>query len=109
MSGKREHRKRNNMRLQYIAAFNRWLEAEPPMILFWRWRKWKKCRPVWNENGKFFPSEKLFCKIMLSPLERLLLRLRRYKMPKEQLTFAVNFAALDRSIGKNIRSSKDYE
>lgn len=49
MSEKREHRRRYNLRLEYIAHFEDWLNNEPPMILFWRWKKWKKERPVWHD------------------------------------------------------------
>lgn len=49
MSERREHKKRYNLRLQYISEFGKWIDCEPPMILFWRWRKWKKMRPVWKE------------------------------------------------------------
>lgn len=45
MSEKMEHRKRINMRLKYIAMMTKWLDSEPPMILFWKWRKWKNSRP----------------------------------------------------------------
>lgn len=46
MNEKKEKRKRYNQKLEFIARFNKWLESEPPMLLFWRWRKWKKSRPV---------------------------------------------------------------
>lgn len=49
MSESREKKRRYNLRLEYIAQFLRWLYDEPPMILFWRWRKWKNERPVWKE------------------------------------------------------------
>lgn len=45
MSEKMEKRKRANMRLKYIAMMTKWLDSEPPMIFFWKWRKWKKSRP----------------------------------------------------------------
>lgn len=54
MSESREHKRRYNLRLEYIALFNDWLKAEPPMIMFWRWRKWKKNRPVWNDSAEPF-------------------------------------------------------
>lgn len=50
MSEKREHKRRYNLRLEYIAHFYKWLENEPPMILFWRWRKWKNARPIWDNS-----------------------------------------------------------
>lgn len=49
MSESREHKRRYNMRLESIAQFGKWLDREPPMILFWKWRKWKNERPVWKE------------------------------------------------------------
>lgn len=49
MSERQEHKKRYNMRLEYIARFNKWLDAEPPIVLFLRWKKWKKNRPVWKD------------------------------------------------------------
>jgi hypothetical protein len=52
MNGKRAHKTRRNLRLEYIYKFDRWLEAEPPMILFWRWHSWKNRRPVWREIWK---------------------------------------------------------
>ena len=52
MSERQEHKKRYNLRLEYIAKFNKWLEAEPSMILFWRWRKWRNSRPVWHDIEK---------------------------------------------------------
>lgn len=49
MSESREHKRRYNQRLQYIAAFEKWLAEEPPMIRFFAWRRWKHRRPVWEE------------------------------------------------------------
>ena len=48
MSESREHKRRYNLRLEFIAEFAKWLEREPPAILFWKWRKWKNERPVWE-------------------------------------------------------------
>lgn len=52
MSESREHKRRYNQRLQYIADFNKWLEAEPPMLRLISWAKWKKLRPVWKEDAE---------------------------------------------------------
>lgn len=52
MSESREHKRRYNLRLEYIAKFYNWLYREPPMILFWKWRKWKQERPVWEDFCK---------------------------------------------------------
>lgn len=46
MSESKEHKRRYIQRMAYIRAFENWLLHEPPMILFWAWRKWKKNRPV---------------------------------------------------------------
>lgn len=42
MSESREHKRRYNLRLEFIAKFGRWLDEEPLMIFFWKWHKWKK-------------------------------------------------------------------
>ncbi len=44
--------KRRNRRWRYIDAFNRWLDEEPPMILFPKWIAWKLRRPVWRDGRK---------------------------------------------------------
>ena len=49
MSERQEHKKRYNLRLQYIAEFGKWLDAEPPLWRVSRWRRWKSMRPVWTE------------------------------------------------------------
>lgn len=51
MSESREHKRRYNLRLQYIADFEKWLAAEPPLWRFIRWRKWRDCRPVWRDDA----------------------------------------------------------
>lgn len=51
MSESREHKRRYNQRLQYIAEFNKWLDAEPPILLLISWFRWKKRRPVWKEES----------------------------------------------------------
>lgn len=45
MSESREKKARHNQRLQYIAEFNKWLDAEPPRMFFIRWHIWKSKRP----------------------------------------------------------------
>lgn len=50
MSERQEHKRRYNQRLQYIAEFNKWLDAEPPLWAVFRRRAWKKQRPVWREE-----------------------------------------------------------
>lgn len=52
MSERQEHKKRYNLRLEYIASFTGWLESEPPMILFWKWRRWKNNRPTLRDIEK---------------------------------------------------------
>lgn len=49
MSEKRMKRRRYNQRLEYIARFDLWLNNEPPMWRFWKWRKWKARRPIWRD------------------------------------------------------------
>lgn len=49
MSERQEHKKRYNLRLQYIAEFSKWLEAEPPYWAVFRRMAWKKQRPVWRD------------------------------------------------------------
>ena len=49
MSESREHKKRYNQKLEYIARFEKWLEQEPSMFNFIAWHKWKKERPIFNE------------------------------------------------------------
>lgn len=52
VSERQEKARRYNLRLEYIARFNRWIAQEPPMILFWRWRKWRNARPVWDDRKR---------------------------------------------------------
>ena len=49
MSASREHKRRYNLRLEHEKELVKWFAAEPPMILFWKWRKWKAARPIWND------------------------------------------------------------
>ena len=49
MSGRQMHKTRYNQKLEYIERFERWLRLEPPMILFWKWIRWKKKRPTWKD------------------------------------------------------------
>ena len=46
MSESKEHKNRYNQKLQFIAEFEKWLGNEPPMILFIRWKRWKKNKPI---------------------------------------------------------------
>lgn len=52
MSGRRMHKTRYNQKLEYIQRFEWWLSWEPPMLLYWRWRKWKNRRPLWRDVEK---------------------------------------------------------
>ena len=45
MSEKRAKRERAKERLEYIRAFNRWLDCEPSMLNIFAWHKWKNARP----------------------------------------------------------------
>lgn len=58
MSESREHKRRYNLRLEYISRFYSWLISEPPMILFWKWRKWKRERPIWDNSKEPFVERK---------------------------------------------------
>lgn len=51
MSESREHKRRYNQKLEYIALFDKWLEAEPPMIRVIAWHKWKKQKPIKSWGG----------------------------------------------------------
>ncbi|MBQ2641332.1 MAG: hypothetical protein IJG15_04970 [Lachnospiraceae bacterium] len=50
MSESREHKRRYNLRLQYIAEFCKWQDREPPMWRVFAWNRWKKERPVLKEG-----------------------------------------------------------
>ena len=49
MNEKQEKKRRYNLRLEYIAHFNKWLDSESPRWRFIRWRKWKNSRPAWED------------------------------------------------------------
>ena len=49
MSERREHKRRYNQRLEYVDKFEKWLNAEPPMIRIFKWRRWRLNRPSWKE------------------------------------------------------------
>lgn len=49
MSESKEHKRRYNQRLEYIARFTMWLESEPPMWRVIAWRRWKRNRPLKTE------------------------------------------------------------
>lgn len=46
MSAKREKRRRRDLRFEYNADLIRWIWSRPPKLQFWRYRKWKRNRPV---------------------------------------------------------------
>lgn len=48
MSARREHRRRYNQKLAYIAKFTQWIESEPPMFLFWKWKNGAVRGPKWR-------------------------------------------------------------
>ena len=50
MSERQEKKKRYNLRLEFIALFEKWLRAEPPMWRVFKWKKWKNNRPIWKES-----------------------------------------------------------
>lgn len=45
MSERQQHKRRYNLKLQYIANVENWLYFEPPMWRFIAWHRWKKARP----------------------------------------------------------------
>lgn len=51
MSESREHKRRYNQKLQFIATFEKWLSEEPNMLHFFKWRKWKKDKPTFGKGG----------------------------------------------------------
>ena len=48
------NRRADNLRLEYISHFGDWLDSEPPVWLYWKWRKWKDNRPVWDNSKESF-------------------------------------------------------
>lgn len=50
MSERKEKKRRYNQRLEFIAAFEKWLLSEPPMWKFWRWRRWRNMRPIYRKD-----------------------------------------------------------
>ena len=50
MSERQEKKKRYNRRLEFIARFDKWLRNEPPIWRFFKWHRWKKNRPMWEET-----------------------------------------------------------
>ena len=54
MSESKEHKKRYNLKLEYIAKFEKWLDREPPIIRFFAWHKWKKQRPTKQSMKVFY-------------------------------------------------------
>ena len=51
MSEKQEHRRRFYQKVQYVVAFEKWLQDEPPIFRFIKWHKWKRRRPtMWRRE-----------------------------------------------------------
>ena len=50
MSERQEHKKRQTLQLEYIAAFSRWLAQEPPFWALIRRKRWKAARPVYRRD-----------------------------------------------------------
>lgn len=50
MSERQEKKTRYNQRLEYIAAFNKWPNKEPPMWRIIKRKRWKAERPIWREE-----------------------------------------------------------
>lgn len=51
MSERQEKKKRYNLRLMWIAEFEKWLGREPPIWRILAWHRWKKDRPVFPETS----------------------------------------------------------
>ena len=49
MSEKQEKRKRLNAKVEWMRAFEKWLQEEPSMIRVFKWRKWKKTKPNYED------------------------------------------------------------
>lgn len=45
MSERQEHRKRLNERLEYAAAFEKWVNQCPSVLTFWKIKRWIKSMP----------------------------------------------------------------
>lgn len=45
MNAKQAKKMRHNEKLEYIAAFEKWLAQEPPKWKIWAWKRWKSERP----------------------------------------------------------------
>lgn len=45
MSERQEKKRRYNQKLEWIAAFEKWLASEPPIWKLFSWRRWKKNKP----------------------------------------------------------------
>lgn len=60
MSERREKKRRYNLRLEYISHFSDWLNREPPMWMSWKWRKWKKSRPIWDSSKEAFFDARMY-------------------------------------------------
>lgn len=52
MSERQEKKRRQNQRLAFIAAFEEWLQSEPPRMFLWHWHRWKRRRPMWKGGGE---------------------------------------------------------
>ena len=52
MSERQEKKRRYNRRLEYIAEFQKWLNREPSMLRAFSWHRWKRERPVWEEEDE---------------------------------------------------------
>lgn len=50
MSESREHKRRYNLRLEYIAHFEKWLTDEPPMWRLFKRHRWKRNRPIMRKG-----------------------------------------------------------
>lgn len=49
MSESREHKRRYNARLLFIADWDKWYSQRPPMLRIIKWVNWVKAEPTWGD------------------------------------------------------------
>lgn len=49
MSEKQEHKKRFQMRMRYVAEYDKWLSREPSMWRVIAWHRWKAEKPIMED------------------------------------------------------------
>lgn len=64
MSERQEHKLRQTLQLEYIAAFSRWLAQEPPFWALIRRKRWKAARPVYRKDRTAVISSEPYAKYL---------------------------------------------